>query len=139
YGIIPYPKYDSHQKDYYSFAHDQYLSFSIPRTNLNPDVAGAVLEAMASYSYRETHPAYLNIALKGKYMNDPQSRKIVDLIVSGFKLNSSWIYCQSFGGLGGEFRDVIRDNSKSYSVTYTKLSKKINTNIMLLNKLFTPQ
>ena len=138
YGIIPYPKYDSHQKDYYSFAHDQYLSFSIPRTNLNPDVAGAVLEAMASYSYRETHPAYLNIALKGKYMNDPQSRKVVDLIVSGFKLDSSWIYCQSLGGFGGQYRDSIRGNSTSFSSTYVTLSKQINLNIKLLNKLFVP-
>ncbi|MBR5453514.1 MAG: hypothetical protein IKV54_05475 [Clostridia bacterium] len=139
YGIIPYPKYDSNQKEYYSFAHDQYLSFSIPRTNPNPDMAGAVLEAMASYSYRDTSPAYLNIALKGKYMNDPQSRKMVDLIVSGFKLDSAWIYAVRFDSIGGVFRSEVGDNSKSYSSTYAKQKKTVEMKLKVLGNTFTPE
>lgn len=125
YGILPYPKYDDKQEDYYSYAHDQYLSFAIPNTNPTPDIAAAVLEAMASYSYRETEPAYLNLALKGKYMSDAYSRRMIDLVVDGFKLDSSWIYCQTLGNVGGEFRDLIRSGSKSYATTYIKLEKNI--------------
>ncbi len=134
YGILPYPKYDENQKDYYSYAHDQYLSFAIPTTNPNPDVAAAVLEAMASYSYRETEPAYLNLALKGKYMSDAQSRNMIDLVVDGFKLDSNWIYCEELGGFGGEFRDLLRDGSTSYATTYTKIEKKVNTTLKVIGR-----
>ena len=127
YGIIPFPKYDSHQKDYYSYAHDQYLSFAIPVTNPNPDIAAAVLEAMASYSYRETHPAYLDIALKGKYMSDIQSRRMIDRIVAGFKLDSSWIFAAKFGNIGEEYRNSVGANSSSYSQQYAKIKKQIET------------
>ncbi|MBR5452739.1 MAG: hypothetical protein IKV54_01535, partial [Clostridia bacterium] len=77
YGILPFPKYDEKQDGYYSFAHDSYVSFAIPRTNRNYNASGAVLEALASYTYRETEPAYLDTALKGKYMSDPQSRRML--------------------------------------------------------------
>ncbi|MBR5453516.1 MAG: hypothetical protein IKV54_05485 [Clostridia bacterium] len=93
---------------------------------------------MASYAYRETHPAYVNIALKGKYMNDPQSRKMVDLVVSGFKLDSAWIYCEKVGSLGGTFRDKIRANSTSYATEFTKQSKRISINLKILGNEFTP-
>lgn len=129
YGILPFPKYDDNQKDYYSYAHDQYLSFSIPNTNPNPDIAAAVLEAMASYSYRETEPTYLDLALKGKYMSDASSRNMIDLVVDGFKVDASWIYCQTLGNIGGTFRDLIRSGSTSYASTYASTEK--NTNIIL--------
>lgn len=139
YGIIPHPKYDSNQNEYLSYAHDQYLSFSIPATNPNPDIAGAVLEAMASYSYRDTHPAYLNVALKGKYMNDPQSRRMVDLVVSGFKLDSAWIYAVTFGNLGSDYRSAISNNNSSYSSIYIQSGKHISMKLKVLGNEFTPQ
>ena len=139
YGLIPYPKYDDNQKEYYSFAHDQYFSFSIPKTNRNPGMAGAVLEAMASYAYRDTHPSYLNVALKGKYMNDPQSRRMVDLIISGFKLDPSWIYCHKTGGFGSEYRSRIGDNDQSYAQEYATLEKKFKIVLKLLDKEFNPE
>ena len=69
-------------------------------------------------------------------MNDPQSRKMVDLIVAGFKLDSSWIYNQSAGSFGAAFREVIRDHSTSYAVTYAKQSKEVSTGLKLLKKVF---
>jgi len=134
YGILPYPKYDENQKEYYSYAHDQYLSFSIPQTNPSPDIATAVLEAMASYSYRDTMPAYLNLALKGKYMSDAYSRNMIDLVVSGFKLDSNWIYCQELGGVGSAFRDLLRTGSTSYATTYTKTEKNVNTILKVIGR-----
>lgn len=119
YGLIPYPKYDENQKEYYSAAHDNYVSFCVPQTNPSPDTAGAVLEAMASYAYRETVPQYLDITLKGKYMSDAKSRKMVDLIVKGFRMDAGWIYSRSIGGFGPTFRETVDTNSQSYGSDYT--------------------
>ena len=120
YGLIPFPKYDRAQSEYYSYAWDQYVSFSIPRTNPEPNTAAAVLEAMASYSYRETVPIYLDVALKGKYMSDAKSRRMVDIIVNGFRIDGGWIYSSKIGYFAQGFRDAVKDNSTSYGSGFTK-------------------
>ena len=126
YGILPFPKYDENQKEYYSYAHDQYTSFGIPITNENPSDAAAVLEAMASYSYRETVPAYLDIALKGKYMSDAQSRKMIDLVVDGFKVDSAWIYLGTIGsGYPASFRYLVGRNDRTFSSTHSSDSQGV--------------
>ncbi len=136
YGILPFPKYDEAQKEYYSYSHDQYSTVCIPATNQNPDVTGAVLEAMASYSYRYTEPAYLDMALKGKYMSDPQSRKMVDIIVDGFKVDAAWIYLFSIGSsFPYDFRFDVIENETSYAANYTARANSMNKNLKLYNKL----
>ena len=137
YGLLPFPKYDEKQKEYYSHAHDAYTVLAIPVTNRNSDIAGAVLEAMASYSYRDTIPAYLNVALKGKYMSDPNARKVVDLIVNGFTLDTAWMYVYTLGGgFNDEFREVMYENKTAYASTYTSVSNLVKRNMKIYKSLF---
>ena len=137
YGILPYPKYDAAQKEYYSYSHDQYRVFAIPVTNQKPEVTGATLEAMASYAYRDTVPAYLDVALKGKYMSDAKSRKTIDTVVNGFKLDASWIY---FGNLSYEYpatyRYMVMNKETSYSSHHQKLVKKVELNLKNSKEIF---
>lgn len=128
YGLIPFPKYDENQKDYYSYPYDEYMSFAIPFTNSSPEIAGAVLEALASYSYRETIPAYLNLALKGKYMNDPQSRTMVDYIVNGFTLDTSWIYIFTIGSsYPAGYRNNVDENDRTFASAHARRVKSLTT------------
>ena len=136
YGILPFPKYDGSQKEYYSYSHDQYRVFSIPVTNNDPDMAGAVLEAMASYSYRETVPTYLDVALKGKYMSDANSRKTIDLVVNGFKLDASWIYLNLSMEYPASYRYMIMNGEKSFSSNHTKAIKKVQLNLKTNKTLY---
>lgn len=123
YGVLPFPKYNALQEKYYTYAHDSYTSFAIPKTCLNPDAAAAVLEALSSYAYRDTNPAYFNVALKGKYMSDPQSRKMLDLVVNGFKVDAAWIYLET---LSKEFPTSFRPSGDtSYATKYAKQSKQV--------------
>ena len=132
YGVVPFPKYDKHQKEYFSHAHDIYTVFAVPITNQKLEATGAVLEAMASYSYRETVPAYLNVALKGQYMSDPTSRKMIDTIVSGLKLDTAWMYVYTLGGhFNDDFRSVIYENNAAYASTYTTTVKNMNRSLKM--------
>ena len=85
-------KYDKNQKNYYSFPETSFGAVAIPKMNTSPEIVGAVLEAMASYSYRQTMPLYLDTVLKGQYMSDAESRRIVDIIVDGISIDTAWIY-----------------------------------------------
>jgi len=136
YGILPFPKWDENQDNYYSFAHDQYLSFAIPIVNPNPEIAAATLEALASYSYRDTVPAYLDLALKGKYMSDAKSREMIDLVINGFKMDSSWIYSETLGAFLSPFRGVIVEPSREYASTYASCKRGIEKYLKVYGKYF---
>lgn len=124
YGILPYPKYDSNQKDYYSFSDTSFAAVAIPKMNTDPSVVGAVLEAMASYSYRETMPLYLDTVLKGQYMSDGASRRMVDIIVEGIKFDSAWIFVETLANKYPEaFMREIFDDNYSYSTIHEKKKK----------------
>lgn len=97
YGILPQPKLDKQQKAYHNMPSEIATVFSIPVTNPDPDTAAAVLEALNAESYRRVISAYADIALKGKYMNDPESRQMFDLILENISAQSGQIYCYQIG------------------------------------------
>ena len=83
YGIAPMPKYDTNQKNYGSYVQDQVTSFGISAVVgdlAQQEMCAAVLEAMAYYSNLLVRPAYYDTALSERYMQDPQSKEILDLI-----------------------------------------------------------
>ena len=70
YGIVPLPKFDENQQINRSAIHDSFSAFSIPNFNFSDDelaMIGAVLEVMASQSFKTITPAYYEQALKGRY------------------------------------------------------------------------
>lgn len=71
YGILPYPKADENQKEYVSSARNTHNAFSMPITCEDPDMAGAVLEALSSSNHDTVLPAYFETALKKKYARCP--------------------------------------------------------------------
>ena len=125
YGILPEPKYNEQQKEYYAYS-GEFSCFAIPVTNARPEVTAAVLEAMSSYSYNETVPAYLDLALKGRYMSDAQSRKMIDLTIKNVKIDAAWTYLEEIGaGYAPSFRYRIWDKENSFASNHQSHAQKI--------------
>ena len=126
YGILPIPKYDEKQENYYTYAHDQYTVFMVPKTVADPELSGAVLEAMAYESYKSVQPTYYNLVLKGRYANDPQSRKMLDTITTGVRVDPGFIYSIMLGEPNVDvFRSPIYHNERSFATEYAKESKML--------------
>ena len=126
YGILPIPKYDENQENYYTYAHDQYTVFMVPKTVADPELSGAVLEAMAYESYKSVQPTYYNLVLKGRYANDPQSRKMLDTITTGVRVDPGFIYSIMLGEPNVDvFRSPIYHNERSFATEYAKESKML--------------
>ena len=83
YGILPMPKFDENQEQYYSVANDNYSQIAIPSNCRNTALAGAFIELMGEYSYKYVTPAYYEVAMKGKYLRDDESCRMFDIIVEG--------------------------------------------------------
>ena len=82
YGIIPYPKYDEAQENYYSRVEGG-NPYVVPVTVGDVEFAGAMLEALACESHNIVLPAYYDTALKQKYTRDETSAEILDMIMAG--------------------------------------------------------
>ena len=115
YGIIPYPKYDSYQEEYYTRIQDSVSLWCIPITNNDPNMAGAVMEAMAAESYRKLTPAYYEIAMKVKYSRDDISSHMLDIIRDGAYLNFASIYNESIGNPWFVMRLLIDGKNKDFA------------------------
>ena len=83
YGIVPMPKLNADQKQYQTYVQDQVTSFGISAavgTEARREVLGAVMESIAYNSYLIVRPAYYDSTLSLRFMQDPQSGEILDLM-----------------------------------------------------------
>ena len=78
FGILPYPKYDEAQDDYYS--NDWSGLMCVPKTVSNPDMVGQVCELLALYSGETTIPAYFDLMLGEKLSRDDDSKEMLNII-----------------------------------------------------------
>lgn len=115
YGIVPIPKLDEAQTEYYSYAHDTFTAYAVPATVIDErlEQVGAILEAMASESYRTVLPAYYEITLKDKYCNDPESRDMLDTIINSFYIDAGVLYTKKIQSVHQKMRDFIGKNANN--------------------------
>ncbi len=124
YAVLPLPKYDEAQDDYYSFVQEQYSIFMVPTTASDPEMSGALLEAMACESYNSVKPVYYDSVLKGKYTRDDQTKQIMDTIANNVKLGPAWIYGELWGRPeGAMFGDLIDEGDKNFEGGYAAQEK----------------
>jgi hypothetical protein len=92
-GILPPPKYDEAQDAYVCYADGWCVNgLSIPSTNVNPDDAGFLFEAMAADSLNNLTPAYFDVVLTDKYARDAQSVRMLDLILDSVVMDNANIF-----------------------------------------------
>ena len=102
YGVLPYPKLDESQKEYQSSSRSTHNAFSMPVTCSDPDMAGAVYEALGASNYEKLLPAYFEVAMKAKYSNDDESARMFDIIHDSFKLDFGYMFNNALTGAGGD-------------------------------------
>jgi hypothetical protein len=80
FAVLPMPKYDELQDGYHSRTFDT-CSPVIPVTCPDPDMAGAVLEALTCEAYNTTLPAYIETGLQNKYVRDEDSSEMAMIVL----------------------------------------------------------
>ena len=81
YGVLPAPKYNEEQSNYYSVAvggQVACLSRTIPEGEL--ENVSILIEAMCSHSYSSVVPTYKETILKARYSNAPEDAEMLQLI-----------------------------------------------------------
>ena len=122
YGILPYPKYNSDQKKYYSITMDFSTAFAIPiSAGGDIDFVGAVTEAMAFYSHRYVRDALYSTVLKYRDSKDEESSRCVDIILENTRYDFAYIYAFAWGdqqGPSAVLRNCINAKTDAVSVLF---------------------
>lgn len=101
FGILPYPKYDSDQEDYYSFV-SLYCanSISVPLTVTDVDFVSTAIETLSwesMYNSQSLNEAYYTKTLEFKGARDEQSQKMLDIIFENTVFDLGYMF--DWGGL----------------------------------------
>ena len=122
YGVLPLPKYDEAQENYYNtFQADNVTAYSVPIQNPYTDKIGAVLEAMAYYSTDTLKYAYTNYCLEQKgAQGDEENIEMLNLIFST-RVNDLG-FCYNWGELKAVFNGMSGSDTSPVTIFAMKLS-----------------
>lgn len=129
YGLLPIPKYDEAQSDYYTVSSFPYTLYGIPVDVKDPSMSAAVLEALASESYRTVSPALFETALKVKYASDNEVSEMYDIIRASNVFDIGRIFNDSMNGKTySMFRSSLQNKNANWISTYNKELKSLSKN-----------
>lgn len=128
FGIVPYPKWNEEQENYYTQSQGGYSVAVIPIDVKNPEMSGAVLDVISALSYDYVTPAYYDMALKNKFARDNESGEMLDLIREGVRINLGYYYYAELG-TGGIFRILIDQESSNFVSYYAANHKGYERNL----------
>jgi hypothetical protein len=122
FGIIPLPKFDEAQSEYYAFCQAWgSAAVCVPQTNENIERTGMIIEALAAAGKYTSTPAAYDITLKRKYMRDDDSEKMLDIIVAGSCYDLAMMY--DWGGVYSSFYTSM-DKGESFISKYESIESK---------------
>lgn len=81
YSILPIPKYDEAQENYYSSTQDSHTFCAVFTMSDAKSAVGAVLEYMGYLSKKDVVPGYFETFYKAKYASNPETMQMFDSIV----------------------------------------------------------
>ena len=81
FGMLPYPKFDKNQKEYYSL--DASGGFCVPVTVEDPDMSGKVIECLSFYSADTINVAYYERLLGTRIAEAPDDAEMLSEYIFG--------------------------------------------------------
>jgi hypothetical protein len=125
FGVVPMPKFDENQKEYRTLLHDQFTVMCIPTTVKGEelDMVSAVMESLASFSYKTVRPAYYETTLRTKIAQDPQSAEMFDIIIDNIYIDAGIIYTATLSSFHDKFRQIMGSGKNTVTSQYKAVAR----------------
>ena len=128
FGVLPFPKYDEQQTDYYTTVRgdNYFLGIPVTVTEADRDFVGLVTETIACYGYTDVRPAVYDDTLKGKMTRDEDSIQMLDILVDGIVVEFAFAHANdmSFSYVLWNVLNTRSDNFASYYQKKLKVALK---------------
>ncbi|NLE14166.1 MAG: hypothetical protein GX628_10885 [Clostridiales bacterium] len=128
FGIIPVPKYDEAQDEYYTLNWAGFMC--VPATAKDKDMVGMTTELLGYYNQQIFMPVFYDVLLGQKVSRDEDSIAMLDIIFENA------IYDLGIN-LGGDFYSIVNNVVTDTNPTYASyIESKMNTLQNLIDKYY---
>lgn len=128
FGIIPLPKYDEAQENYYSPSGSGAYVAVIPISAPDPEFSAYMTQLIACEAKNYLTPAYYETTLKSRDARDDESEKMLDeYIFSNLKFDVGLIY--DFGGAGSMFYQLAQEGSADITSKFDSIKDAVEADI----------
>ncbi len=127
FGILPYPKYDSEQENYYSYVDGHASMICVPLVLENEEYSGMILEALSYESYKNILPIYYDVVLNTKLVRDENSANMLDIIRESKTFDFGYVYGN--WNVTFMFQNMIFNKQTDLASSYAKNEKLENKTI----------
>ena len=129
YGILPFPKYDEAQENYYTLIRDSYAGFGIPADVTDTGFVGTIMEALCVSGSEYVFPAYYDVLLKGKTARDDGSLEMLDLIKNSVSIDFASAYGNELSNIANLYAEIFvnkRDFSSYWASQKSTVTKQLD-------------
>lgn len=137
YGIAPIPKLTADQDGYGTYIQDQVSSFGISAAigdETRQEQVAAVLEAMSYYSYQIVRPAYYDSVLSLRFMQDPQSRDVLNTMFDSISFD--FVYATGMANIRDTLRGIISQKNAPVASSSKAWERQVQSAIRSQEKAF---
>lgn len=137
YGILPYPMYDTLQKNYFTIMGGGVSTMEVPKyvaKEEDREFIGAVTECMCAETWRNVIPQYYDVALKYKGARDEKSVQLLDILLDARAVDVAIAY-DGWQGMTYMLDDYIHSN-KNWTSQYTKVSRSVTKHYQKVADLY---
>ena len=128
FGIVPLPKYDLEQEEYYSPSGSGAYVAVIPVSAKDPEFSAYMTQLIACEAKNYLTPAYFETTLKSRDARDDESEKMLDeYIFSNLKFDVGLIY--DFGGAGSMFSQLAQEGSADITSKFDSIKDAVEAGI----------
>ncbi|MDD4475197.1 MAG: hypothetical protein PHV95_05290 [Eubacteriales bacterium] len=111
-GILPLPKYDEEQENYYSIVGAGLLGIPVNATAESIERTALIMEAMSAASYFKMRPAFVDTILYNRSLRDQDSQRMLDIIIESSVYNIGF-NIDNQGNVGGFLQTILQSGSNT--------------------------
>ena len=137
YGIAPIPKLTKDQDGYGTYIQDQVSCFGISAAigdDTRQEQLAATLEAMSYYSYNIVRPAYYDSVLSLRFMQDPQSRDVLNTMFDSISFD--FVYATSTASIRDTLRGIISQPNAPVASSSKQWERQVQSALRTQQKAF---
>ncbi len=118
FGILPWPKLEESDTEYWSNVDAGTNLFTVPITVSDLDRTGLVIETMAILGKEYVIPAYYEVAMKTRDSRDIESAEMLDIIVQNRVFDLGYYNTSMGGAYSSHFAEMARNKVNDFTSWY---------------------
>lgn len=131
FALVPMPKLNSDQTEYYTVGSYWVSMFGIPVNATNLEMSGMILEGLASEGHRAVRDKVYFDLFQARFMGDADKAEMLDIVTASVIFDAGRTFSTTIGSVWADIRNGIV-GGEAWTTIYASNSESWETNIMEL-------